>query len=130
MKPGIKFILLSLTAIVFLFSQCKKEEESAEKPKVTTADVTNIAQQTATCGGNVTDDGGADITARGICVGSSANPTLDSCMSSTTNGTGTGAFTSNITGLAPNFTYYVAAYATNKEGTSYGESKEFKTIVK
>lgn len=130
MKTVVKFFLLSLITVSLVFVQCKKDDEEANPPTVTTADVTNIAQQTATCGGNVTDDGGADITARGVCFAPHATPTLDSCMNITTDGTGAGAFTSSITGLAPNFTYYVVAYATNKEGTSYGESKQFTTIVK
>ena len=51
-------------------------------------------------------------------------------MNFTDDGTGTGAFTSDITGLAPNFTYHIVAYATNDEGTSYGEVKLFQTTVK
>ena len=129
MKTGVKFLLLSFIAVAVFFVQCEKEVV-VELPTVTTAEVTDIVQQAAKCGGDVTDDGGADITARGICVGTAANPTLESAMSSTTDGTGTGAFTSNITGLAPNFTYHVVAYATNSEGTTYGASKEFKTLVK
>lgn len=131
MKSGVNLFIVSFIAVSIFFVQCKKDEdEEANKPKVTTSEVTNIAQQTASCGGNITDDGGASITKRGICMASFANPTLDSCMNSTSDGTGAGVFTSQITGLAPNFTYYVVAYAKNSEGISYGDSKQFTTIVK
>ena len=94
-------------------------------PSVTTADVIDITTTTATCGGNVTSDGGSSVTARGVCWSTSQNPTTSN--SKTTNGTGVGSYTSNITGLSPNTTYYVRAYATNSEGTAYGEQKTFST---
>ena len=95
-------------------------------PTVTTAAVSNITQTTATGGGNVTDDGGATVTARGICWSTSHNPTVSG--SHTTNGTGTGTFTANMTGLTANTTYYVRAYATNSEGTAYGNEVSFTTL--
>ncbi|MBP9995288.1 MAG: hypothetical protein KBT67_10230 [bacterium] len=95
-------------------------------PTVTTAQVSNITQTTATCGGEVTSDGGAAVTARGVCWSTSQNPTVSD--SHTTDGTGTGSFTSSITGLTANTTYYVRAYATNSAGTSYGEQESFTTL--
>ena len=92
---------------------------------VTTNSVSNIAQTSATCGGNVTADGGATVTARGVCWSTSHNPTVSG--SHTTDGSGTGTFTSSITGLTPNTTYFVRAYATNSAGTAYGEEKSFTT---
>lgn len=95
-------------------------------PTVTTADVTDIAQTTATSGGNVTDDGGAAVIARGVCWSTSQNPTVND--NHTSDGNGTGIFTSNLTNLTANTTYYVRAYATNENGTSYGEQKSFTTL--
>ena len=92
-------------------------------PTITTDSVTNIADTTATCGGNVTNDGGATVTARGVCWSTSQNPTIND--SHTTNGSGTGSFNSSITGLTPLTTYYVRAYATNSVGTTYGEEVSF-----
>lgn len=98
----------------------------ADKPTVITNNVTNITESEAICGGVVTDDGGgAEITERGVCWSTSANPTVSD--QHTTNGTGIGTFVSTITGLDPNTTYYVRAYATNSAGTSYGEQKLFVT---
>ena len=98
---------------------------SVNLPTVTTNNVTNITQTTATCGGNVTNAGGGTVTARGVCWSTGQNPTINN--SHTNNGTGTGSFSSNITGLSPNTTYYVRAYATNSAGTAYGTQKQFKT---
>ena len=94
-------------------------------PTVTTGDITNITATTATCSGNVTWDGGAEVTSRGICWNTSENPSTED--SKTSDGTGAGLFAGNLTELTPNTTYYVRAYATNSEGTAYGEQKSFVT---
>ena len=98
----------------------------AGMPTVTTTAVSDIDKTTATGGGNITDDGGASVTARGICWSTSQNPTISG--SHTTDGTGTGSFTSAMTGLTANTTYYVRAYATNSAGTAYGEEVSFTTL--
>jgi hypothetical protein len=95
-------------------------------PVVTTAPVTNITQTTSTSGGNVTSNGGADVTARGVCWSTAPFPTITS--NHTTDGTGTGSFVSNITGLTAGTAYYVRAYATNFVGTSYGDPLTFTTL--
>ncbi|MFZ4707458.1 MAG: FISUMP domain-containing protein [Bacteroidales bacterium] len=96
-------------------------------PTVLTTAVTGITQTTATSGGNVTSDGGATITAKGVCWSISSNPTI--INDHTADGTGTGAFISNLTGLSPMTLYYVRAYATNSLGTNYGDQVSFTTIV-
>jgi hypothetical protein len=95
--------------------------------EVTTNNVTDITQTTAVCGGNVTITGNGTVTARGVCWSTNSNPTVND--NHTSNGTGTGNFTSNITGLTPNTTYYVRAYATNNAGTVYGAQKTFSTTA-
>jgi PKD repeat protein len=96
-------------------------------PTVTTDPVvTNISFNSATGGGNVTNTGGANITARGLCWSLSANPTVAG-PHSTEPGT-LGAFTSNMTGLLPNSTYHVRAYATNTVSTAYGNDITFSTL--
>jgi starch-binding outer membrane protein SusE/F len=92
----------------------------------TTASVSSITNSTATSGGEVTATGGADVTARGICFSTTHTPTI--ANSKTTDGTGTGSFTSAITGLKMNTTYYVRAYATNSAGTAYGSEVSFTTL--
>lgn len=97
------------------------------KPTVTTGNVTNITETTASCTGNVTSDGRATITARGICWNTSPNPTISHFK--TSNGTGLGTYTGNLTNLTPSTTYYVRAYATNSQGTAYGEQRTFRTLT-
>jgi len=92
---------------------------------LTTADVSTISYSTAVSGGNITNDGDASITARGVCWSTSPSPTTSDNL--TTNGTGTGSFTSNLTGLTPVTTYYVRAYAKNSAGTAYGNEVTFTT---
>ncbi|MEI8007028.1 MAG: hypothetical protein WCI48_12545 [Bacteroidota bacterium] len=96
-------------------------------PTVTTTAITNITQSNATSGGNVTSDGGATVSTRGVCWSTSPNPTISN--SYTTDGSGTGTFVSNITGLISNTLYYVRAYATNFVGTAYGNEVSFTTSL-
>jgi uncharacterized protein (TIGR02145 family) len=107
--------------------RCVSDVSFATLPTVQTNAVSNVTNNTASCGGNVTDDGGATVTELGVCWSTSPNPTVSG--SHTTDGTGTGAFSSSLTGLTPNTTYYVRAYATNSEGTAYGPEVSFTTIV-
>lgn len=95
-------------------------------PTVTTAEVSEITASTAVCGGVVVDDGGLTVTARGVCWSLSHNPTIND--NHTSDGQGVGSFVSNltITGLD---TYYVRAYATNSNGTSYGDEKSFAVYI-
>ena len=98
-------------------------------PTVTTAtEVTDITVGSATCGGKVTFEGNVSVTARGICWSTKPNPTIED--NKTTDGEGVGSYTSNMTNLEHNTTYYVRAYATNEVGTAYGEEVNFTTIEK
>lgn len=94
-------------------------------PTVATYAVTNITTTTATFNAEVTANGNAAVTARGFCIGYTPNPTLNDAV--VTVGSGTGAYQQNVTGLTPNTTYYLCAYATNQMGTAYGEQVSFST---
>ena len=95
-------------------------------PTLTTTSVSLITATTATSGGNITNDGGAAVTARGVCWSTSSNPTT--ADSYTTDGSGTGEFVSNLTGLTSSTLYYVRAYAQNTMGTAYGDQVSFTTL--
>ena len=125
MKLRIKLIaMLVLTAGIMFTTSCKKEEASV--PTVTTGSFTAKANGTAKGSGNVTDDGGADVTARGVVYGSLKNPTIGATGTvKVSAGAGTGSFNVDLNTLAPKFTYHVRAYATNSEGTTYGADVEF-----
>ena len=96
-------------------------------PTVTTSAVTQITETTAVAGGNVTADGNATVTERGVVYSTTANPTTANTKK--VSGSGTGAFTCNLTGLQASTTYYVRAYAINEKGTAYGEQVTFKTLT-
>jgi len=94
-------------------------------PTVTTTAVSSIGPASASGGGMVSSEGGRPVTTRGVCWSISPNPTTKDAK--TSDGTGTGAFTSSITGLNPNTVYHLRAYAANSAGTSYGNEVSFTT---
>lgn len=96
-------------------------------PTLQTTAVTAINTTVAVSGGNITSDGGATVTAKGVVWGTSQNPTI-ALSTKTTDGSGVGSFVSNISNLTANTTYYVRAYATNSLGTSYGNEINFTTM--
>lgn len=96
-------------------------------PTISTTVISNIGQTTATGGGNVTSEGSSSVTARGVCWSTSQNPTTSN--SKTSDGTGSGSFTSTLTGLTASTTYYVRAYATSSAGTAYGTQTSFTTAT-
>ena len=124
--------LIIVGLILILTIGCMKDEDktndltTGQVPVLTTT-VSGVAVTIATCGGNITSDGGAAIIARGVCWSTSQNPTI--ANSKTSDGSGTGTYTSSITGLSPNTTCYVRAYATNSIGTSYGNELTLKTYT-
>ena len=94
-------------------------------PTLSTSTITQITETTAVAGGNVTSDGNASVTERGVCISTVSNPTTSNTK--ITAGSGTGSFTCNFTGLQANTTYYVRAYAINSKGTAYGTQVTFTT---
>jgi hypothetical protein len=94
-------------------------------PVVFTDEVTQITHNSATAGGNVSDDRGAEVTTRGVCWSTSSSPTTSNQCSN--DGAGVGTFTSSVTGLVSSTTYYLRAFATNSNGTTYGTEQIFTT---
>ena len=94
-------------------------------PSIITTNITNITETTATGGGEIMTQGNSSVTSRGVCWSTSTNPTLSDPH--TTDGIGMGTFVSNITGLTEDTRYFVRAYATNNEGTAYGNEVTFFT---
>ncbi len=126
-KSILSYPLLLMGALMILVTACK-EEEVKNKPTLSTAKVTNISATAATGGGTVTDNGGEHVTARGVVWNITQDPSLESNAGKTTDGTGTGIWSSEITELTANTTYYVKAYATNAVGTAYGDEVNFTTL--
>jgi len=118
----IPIIVFLCIGIMLIMQSCKKKPTL---PVLTTINIAGITQTGAISGGIVKDDGGAQVTSRGVCWGTAINPKTSS--DKTSDGTGTGIFTSSITGLTAGTRYYVRAYATNSEGTGYGNEVSFNS---
>jgi len=128
MKNIKKFILviqLIFVGLLLLFNiSCDKKNYTI--PELTTTEVTEIGQVTALSGGNITNGGGADLIAKGVCWSTSPGPTLDD--DATSDGKGAGSFTSEMTNLTFGTLYYVRAFAINAEkGLAYGNELSFTT---
>jgi uncharacterized protein (TIGR02145 family) len=98
----------------------------ADLPILTTTSVSSLTQTSVISGGNISSDGGSTIIARGVCWSTSPDPKIN-LVTKTVDGTGSGSFTSTITGLVSGTTYYLRAYSTNNIGTSYGDNVICKT---
>ena len=107
---------------IFDFTTTDKQE----KPSVETVGADNITMNSATVEGNVTNDGGSAVTERGICYSIYENPTLSDSVRLA--GTGIGRYTCEMTHLHNATTYYVRAFATNSEGTSFGDVITVRTV--
>ncbi|MCU0460011.1 MAG: hypothetical protein MUE37_13085, partial [Bacteroidales bacterium] len=118
---------LTVRIVSVLLSVCVFSCSKPTPPSLTTTAVSSITYTTASTGGTVTGDGGAEVTARGVCWNTSSNPTISN--SKTSDGKGTGSFTSNLSQLTPGTPYYVRAYATNEAGTGYGNEVMFSTTA-
>ncbi len=127
------FMMLIGISLMFIIA-CKKKEvvdpgtptTYYALPVLSTISVNNVTETAASSGGNIISDGGAAVTARGICWNLLQMPTVSN--STTIDGKGTGIFTSSITGLLEGTTFYVRAYATNSAGTGYGDEVSFTTL--
>ncbi len=96
-------------------------------PSLTTSEANSITSESFVCEGNITADGGSEVTERGIVWSTTTEPVLSDHVF-TDSETGLGSFTANITGLSAATTYYARAYATNEKGTSYGNEIVFTTL--
>jgi len=122
---------LFIITCVLIISACSPNDNN-NTPNVltvTTNTPSNITDTMATLGGNVTKDGGKTVTSKGICIGIDTNPTIDDANDIAVEmGTGIGSFSDDFYPFEPNTTYHVRAYATNADGTVYGEDKSFTTM--
>jgi uncharacterized protein (TIGR02145 family) len=116
-------LLFSILLLPFIYG-CDK---GADVPTIAITGVTNITGTSATVGANITSDGGAEIAYRGISYGLNQNPTIEGYY--TVEGNGTGNFSSSLINLLSGRTYYVRAYAINREGIAYSPQASFETMV-
>ncbi len=118
------FIILSI--LIISCSDDNATDPGPPVPVITTTDVSAIMVGSAKSGGNITSNGGSPVIARGVCW--STNPIPKITDNFTSDGADTGSFTSSLNGLTCSTTYYVRAYATNSEGTGYGDVVSFTTL--
>ena len=127
MKEKIKSLLkIALLFALGLPVSCD-EDNDVELPILTTLDANNIKCSTAYSGGLISEDGGGEISSRGVCWNTSPNPTIEDSEKSE-DGAEIGSFNSLLPNLTSGTTYYVRAYATNEAGTAYGNEISFTTI--
>jgi uncharacterized protein (TIGR02145 family) len=96
-------------------------------PTLATLEISNISSFGLSSKVTIINDGGDFVSARGVCWSTTSDPTISN--SKTIDGSGTGSFKSDLTGLTPGKTYYVRAYATNSAGTKFSNQVSFKTIA-
>ena len=123
-----------LLGAVFTFALGCKKEEIGPPPEISTVEVTSIKDLSVTCGGTITNKGGSNIVASGLCWSKdNPEPSVEDNFIDAGTYTKGGIletewqFEATIAGLEPISSYYVRAYAANESGTSYGEVKPFKT---
>lgn len=117
-------VAIPLILATFLIFSCKKDIPIA--PILIISPVSSITQISATSGGNITSDGGASVTARGVCWSNKTGPST-TLSTKTNDGTGIGLFVSSVGGLSSGTTYYIRSYATNSVGTTYSNEVSFTT---
>jgi len=123
---GIVGLIMTLTVILLLTS-CGKDlpETVITYPVISTLEATSVTTTSVVSGGNISSDGGANVTVRGLCYGLISNPSMND--NKTTDGVGTGNFSHTLSGLTPGTSYHVRAYATTSLGTFYGNDVAFAT---
>jgi uncharacterized protein (TIGR02145 family) len=123
---------ISIILLAIVVNACKDDDEDspepAKLPVVTTMNISEITAQDAMGGGEITSDGGGQITAHGLVWSTAADPTTANNEGISNSGDGSGSFTSELSSLIAYTNYYVRAYATNNAGTAYGNQVEFKTL--
>lgn len=120
-----KILLFFCNLTLILNISCKRSDENI--PQVETIDVSDITRFSALVDCKVISDNGYFITRKGVCLSVANNqPTTNDIT--TNEGSGASNFTSFIGGLSPGTTVYIRAYATNENGTGYGNIIVFKTL--
>ncbi|MFT3753817.1 MAG: fibrobacter succinogenes major paralogous domain-containing protein [Paludibacter sp.] len=124
MNKATRIIFFFSSATLILLASCTS---AVPEPVINTAEISEVTQTTATCGGSIALAGAASVIERGVCWSTTPNPSIH--MNKTTDGSGTGSFTSNVEFLNPATTYYIRAYATTSDETTfYGNSLLITTL--
>ena len=130
MKIETKIIIgFTISSLLLLIFSCTNEFDYGKfQNAVKTIDFSNLTQTTVDISGTVITDNGESLNERGICYGTSINPTISDNKNPYSTAD-LGDFSCTLNNLLPSTTYYARAYATNSYGTAYGESITFTTLV-
>ena len=134
LDPGIQYYyrsyakLKSSTELIYALDDKSFTTKATRKATVTISDPSDKTFNTIKISGSVTDEGGEAVTRKGLCWGSSTSPDIASCIDTTINGSGPGAFTGKMDGLNPGAEYHVRAYAINAKGVGYSDDKRVTTL--
>lgn len=123
-------LIMTVSFLILISAGCKDDEDNTPSPTtqiptLSTVAVSGISEIAAVSGGTIVSDGGSAIVSKGVCWSTTPNPTITG--NKTNDGSGSGAYVSNLSGLTPGTTYFVRAYATNGAGTGYGQQISFTT---
>lgn len=117
--------IIAIILIQFLFTSCLLKDV----PTVRTSSITEIEALQAKSGGDIKRDGNSKVTEAGVCWSIQNRPGIyDSIVVvDLSGGQILGEFDAHVTQLQPNTKYFVKAFATNDEGTGYGNEVSFTT---
>lgn len=121
--------ILTFVFIAGIFWSCNKETNEPQNSEailsVSTISVTEITQTTATSGGSIENTSNIQILSKGVCWSESEMPTVSD--NSTSDGSGSDNYSSNLIDLSANTTYYVRTYLITEDSTIYGNQVTFTT---
>jgi uncharacterized protein (TIGR02145 family) len=118
---------INLNGVVLGDMQSFTTTDLSTMPTIETKDIVGVGVTEATGSGDLQSPGGTEVTAMGLCWSIDPEPTLDDDF--TSESVNISYYESIMTGLTPGTTYYFRAYATNSNGTAYGEDIEFTTFA-
>ena len=130
-KLIINYLVVVALTVATVFTSCSKEDEpaSSKLPPIETTTASNIGVSIVTLGGSIIDENAADYSERGVVYAKSENPTIVNSKKTVSGKGEVGSFSTTVTGLSANTTYYVRAYAIYAKGTAYGDQISFKTVA-
>jgi uncharacterized protein (TIGR02145 family) len=126
----VNVIIIFYSSATFLGLSSKSYSQTNIKPvqfpEIITSPIMNVTSKSSVASGEVTSDGGSAVSARGICIGTSVNPTIQGTV--ILSGSGPGRFSVDVKNLVEDTKYFIRVFATNKRGTVYGDQLVFATM--
>lgn len=128
-----KFNILTLCLLFLFIAGCNKSDDNSSNSQgqslavITITGPSNITSNSAIIQGSILSDGNGSILSKGVSW--SINPNPDISDNKTNEGTGTNEFSSQLTNLEANTTYFARTYVENEIGFSYSDEISFTTVA-